>query len=538
MTSFVRAALSHFLSHNKNDRFMDEARIPALRVTQAAFDIALGCALFAAPLFMGGRGPLGKFVFIVFVSCMAAAWLVEWWLRPAKHRVVRWTGAEWIIGGGLLLVVAQLLPLPESILLTISPHMRDLLPIWFPSSDPQHHQIGQWQTISFAPDATRHALAVYLSYGLFFFLIVQRIQRVTDAERLLRWIAYGAIGLSVIGMAQFLFGNGKFLWVYEHPFRATERVVKGPFQNQNHFAQMMALSIGPLLWLLLGYLRSTRSEDHRSARSKRQGRRSHRGRQHPAPSFRSGSPSELLPLPFYVTAFGTGLIATSVMLTYSRGGFLAFVVAAATALAIFAWQRSGSRRFWISVACTASVVFVSVLIHGYDTLTNRLATLGESESLEELSVGRHSLWNAMAEAISLYWRGGTGFGSHADVYPLFMNEHYSVRFTHGESGYLPLFMEGGIFAIALLVASILLFLYWIWNIAGARHHQHPEANHITPFTAPLAAAIMASLVHSIGDFVWYITAPMSWTILMLAVAASVAGIARQTTTNNQPSQVR
>ena len=49
--------------------------------------------------------------------------------------------------------------------------------------------------------------------------------------------------LAVVGVAQYLFGNGKFLWIYQHPYRDTFDAVQGPFIDKNHFAHLLALGV-------------------------------------------------------------------------------------------------------------------------------------------------------------------------------------------------------------------------------------------------------------------------------------------------------
>ena len=47
---------------------------------------------------------------------------------------------------------------------------------------------------------------------------------------------------------EFFLGNGKFFWFYEHPFSTTYDAVKGSFTNRNHFADFIAVGIGPWIW--------------------------------------------------------------------------------------------------------------------------------------------------------------------------------------------------------------------------------------------------------------------------------------------------
>ncbi|QDV67251.1 O-Antigen ligase [Rosistilla carotiformis] len=493
-------------------KIMDDYPSTIERFASKALDWALYGVLFVAPLFMGGRGPFGKFVFVCFVSLMALAWIVQSLCR--KTVVLRLSGAEWIIAAGALLVVFQLIPWPESVLLTFSPNLRELLPIWFSSPDPNHFQIGTWNTLSLAPNATRQALAVYVAYALFFMLLVQRVRKLEDVEWLLRSLAYGTLALAMLGLTQFLTSNGKFLWFYEHPFRTTDGVVKGPFQNQNHFAHMMALGIGPLLWVLLVVI-GRQAGSRKVSRSKRCNRSRFSGGKENAGSFEA-----------YTLSVAIGLVALAVMLTFSRGGFLAFAAATLVAVGLCRGQNVGKRTTLKIAACVVAMVVVTLCIYGYEPLARRLSTLHESQSLAELSHGRRALWDAMLSATQHFWLTGTGIGSHSDVYPVYMQTYYNVEFTHGESGYLPLLMEGGVGAAVLLGAAIVFIALRL--IPCVRLGVSPESHRtlrIAALASPLCAASTASLVHAIGDFVWYISACMSWTIVVVVLAVRLPNVA-------------
>ena len=56
--------------------------------------------------------------------------------------------------------------------------------------------------------------------------------------------------MAVFGLVQYFFGNGKFFWFFEPPFANTKDYVTGSFTNRNHFAQFIALGIGPMVWWL------------------------------------------------------------------------------------------------------------------------------------------------------------------------------------------------------------------------------------------------------------------------------------------------
>ena len=61
--------------------------------------------------------------------------------------------------------------------------------------------------------------------------------------------------MASFALVQHFVSNGKFLWVYEHPFRNSYDPVKGSFINRNHFTHMLALGIGPLIFWIVSVRR-------------------------------------------------------------------------------------------------------------------------------------------------------------------------------------------------------------------------------------------------------------------------------------------
>ncbi|MCA9209958.1 MAG: hypothetical protein KDA55_16475 [Planctomycetales bacterium] len=82
-------------------------------------DAGLAAVIFFAPLFMGGRHPLGRLVLVSIIGATAMAWFARQCLvaRAGWNR----SPAQWLIVAALALVVLQILPLPESLVRILSP---------------------------------------------------------------------------------------------------------------------------------------------------------------------------------------------------------------------------------------------------------------------------------------------------------------------------------------------------------------------------------------------------------------------------------
>lgn len=467
-------------------------------------DVGIIGLIFVMPLFMGARGPVGRMVLLLLSAVIALAWCARQFLIGRS----RWyqTGAEWLLLAGLLLVLLQLTPLPHAVLSLLSPAIDPTLPLWETGDSPLH--LGAWHQLSLAPEETRTSLAVYVCYVLLFLVVAQRLTCVGDVERLLRWTAASAIMMAVLGLVQMFAGNGYFLWFYEHPSRTTSGAVKGMFQNQNHFAHFLALGIGPLIWWI--------------CQLDRHGVGSFR----PASGFGARSQAFLnwrktLEDPQVVKFLlwsGLAIIVVSGLLSFSRGGAIAILVALTLSIGLAVGKSQLSGRSLAMLGGLAAVVFLALCIYGYEPLAIELRTLQQAGSLEELSRGRQALWSADLEAVGSYWLLGTGAGSHAEVYRMFLDAYFPIEFTHAESSYLQLLLEVGVAGFSLAVLAIAILCRWCWKVTRWGSDEAATACVIA-----VVPCFVASLVHSVGDFVWYIPACF---VPILLFAACVSRLAR------------
>ena len=91
-------------------------------------DLGLFAILFVAPLFLGGRHPVGHLVYAVLCASTAVAWLAHQWFASDRYWIR--TSAELLILAVVLLVVLQLVPLPESLRSVIVGQRSAMLPLW------------------------------------------------------------------------------------------------------------------------------------------------------------------------------------------------------------------------------------------------------------------------------------------------------------------------------------------------------------------------------------------------------------------------
>ncbi|HWC88922.1 MAG TPA: hypothetical protein VG433_04685, partial [Pirellulales bacterium] len=304
--------------NQKTDRLPEQAWLqpaaPPRQGLRGLLERIVDAGLIGVPLltpwFMGGRHPLGELVLVTLAVVVAISWLADQALARREVTIAR-TRAEWLLLGGIALVIVQMLPLPQALLDMLSPHTRQLLPLWRGSTT-LAGSLGNWNQVSMTPDWTQAGLILLLSYGMLFTVAAQRLKRMADVERMLGWIA-GAVALqAAFGIVQYLTSNGKFVWIYQHPFRETYNAVMGAYMNKNHFAHLMALGIGPLVWLVA----TTMQPGERSRQN---------GFDRPSRSAAAQSRTTAALLALAITLFAG-------LMTMSRGGAAAMFVASVSSV--------------------------------------------------------------------------------------------------------------------------------------------------------------------------------------------------------------
>ena len=227
-----------------------------------------------------------------------------------------------------------------------------------------------------------------------------------------------------------------------------------------------------------------------------------------------------------------GLVLLAGLLTFSRAGVFAMVLAGLFITAVLVMAAVLDRRGWAALVAIVLLLATALACHGYRPLTTRLGTLIGATSLEDLSAGRGLIWSAVRQSICDFPILGTGVGTHGDVYPMFLDQYTPVRFTHAESGYLQVLEELGAVGLALLLVAIGIVANWCRvALAGTRSAE----------TRVLAGAVTASLavsaLHSLVDFVWYIPACMTITVVLVACAWRLSQMALGTAPQHVVSRV-
>ena len=467
--------------------------------TLALVDAGIAGSMMVVPFFMGGRTPVGQLVFVGI-----AFWTSLWW---ALHhtltngdRTWRSTFAFCPMVVALGLVFLQLVPLSPSLIEKVSPHVYEALPLW-KSGVPGQTTLGTWETLTLTPDTTRQSLILLISGILLFTVTVQRIQCIGDVERIVRWLAVSVSLMAAFGIVQFLTSNGKFFWIVEHPYSRTDDCVKGAFTNRNHFAQFVSLGFGALLWWTF------------AGRPERRVRSSSRNR------FRSHGQS--LSLNTALKAILVPLCALAVLMSFSRGGVLALLVSSTTALYLLLNAGKLRRRTFATLTGLGLIVCLGLSIYGYDALAKRFESAASRTSLDN----RSRLWSAACEGFGDHVLCGTGLSSHGSVYPMYLEPVADIDaglyYTHAENSYVQIALETGTAGLILVVTTIVIHFFWCAKALA----NGSDPRTVLCFVAVLPA-LLANVVHSTMDYIWYVPGCMGAIAILGACACRLYQLQR------------
>jgi O-antigen ligase len=478
-------------------------------LTRRITDVLIALLVIGLPFVMGGREAWGHRVVITLALALGTVWCVH---RVREGGGLVLSGLEPLLIAGLLLVWFQTRPLEQSTLARLSGEYQRLLTGW---GEAQPHGEGPppvWSSASLVPTETQHALWMLLAYGLIGVVVMQRLESAADCGRLLKCIAVSGVLMAAFAVAQLMMSNDRFFWVYRQPYTGTSGVLKGAFTNRNHFAQFLALSVGPLVWWMLAGRTSSAGPDVMQRKGLGPAEGSHS-------RFDRLADSQLLLL-----LCATGGVLLCIMLCLSRGGMLAAGLACAISLGVL-W-RSGKVRASLVVILPALGVIAmgGLIVFGQDQVEERVSQLasGNADRIDQ-SGARRVIWKADLAAIQKFPLLGTGVGSHRFVYPVYMEEladFQGVSFSHAESSYIHLALETGLAGLGLLVAGLLLIAFRLTRALK----RSPDPTTVALLAAPLAG-LAAGCAHAAADFIWYAPAIVVTTLMLIAIGLRMSASA-------------
>jgi O-antigen ligase len=313
--------------------------------------------------------------------------------------------------------------------------------------------------------ATRSEFLKYIAYGILFFLANQ--SRGRSARKLLYVLAIFGSLVALFALVQHLKGNGKIYWFRE----AASSSIFGPYVGHDHYAGLMEmLAPIPLAVALL-----------------------------------SRTPTKQL-----LWLFVGSLMASTIFISGSRGGMLAFFIQMLFLAVYFVAMGDGRRRALVLVvACLLIASFLFWIDNG--NLAKRVATLRHPLAIPEvtirLAIARDAL-KVFKERPVVGW----GLGVFPVIYPQYRTFATDVIINQAHNDYVQVLAETGIVGFACLV----WFITELYR-AGFRN-LHLNSPTETAITLAALTACTGILVHSICDFNLHIPANAALFYLLCGIA--------------------
>jgi O-antigen ligase len=319
---------------------------------------------------------------------------------------------------------------------------------------------------------TFSAALLYCAYGILCFLVVQLLRRTAQVRALATTFSvYGSIVAS-FALLQGLSATTRLYWLRTP---RTGGWIYGPYVNHNHYAGLMEMLVPiPLVFVLTRGARGSRKT---------------------------------------MAGIAAALMASTIFLSGSRGGMLAFLVQLGVLAAVVIWGQKSRTPTWALLPFLMIGVGL-VLWLGGSELAQRLATL-HAETRTELSGGTRL--DIDRDALRMFARkpiSGWGLGVFPDVYPQFRSFHTNFFINEAHNDYLQLLVEMG----GLGFATMLWFLWTLFRNAGRKlQHWSEDTNGAVGLAALLA--VTGILVHSLVDFNLQVPANASLFYVFCVVAA-------------------
>jgi O-antigen ligase len=330
---------------------------------------------------------------------------------------------------------------------------------------------------------TEYEALQYISYGIVLLIAAECVKE-EEARKIFAFVMifFGA-GYAYFALVQELTANGKIFWIHSPHFHGS---IYGSYVNHDHYAGLMEMLVPLPFVASMGHL------------------------------LKGGQR--------VFVAFCAVLMASTIFLSGSRGGMLAFVLE----MVLFAALTLGKRRSpRIALGLTAVCVFILALLIflGKGQVLGRLGDLSPGI---RLNITKDSLRMFSQRPI-----GGWGLGTFPTVYPSFRSFYTNLFVNEAHNDYAQLLVETGLLGFGLMV----------WFVISLYRHGLPTSRRWEfkwDGAVSLAALLGCTgiLFHSFVDFNLQIpaNAAMFYTLCGLAASGPWAELSERTrsgTTRNE-----
>jgi hypothetical protein len=391
---------------------------PPAALWLAAAAVAWGAFAFGA-VYPWAAWPLAILCLAAGAAGLASGRVVRPVTSTALHITVATVAAA---------ILVQVVPLPASLLGSISPSTEDLL-----RRIDQSFAAGltTWHPLSIAPGDTWQALGLFASFACLV-LGLSRAMSLTGARGIVASLAVVAFLLALVGIIQKPLYAGSIYGFWQPESSSTG--VFGPFVNRNHFAGWMLMSL-PLSFALMGS-----------------------GLQHAwrgvKPEWRyrllwisSPGASRLVLL-----ALAIAVTTLALVMTMSRSGMSALALATVLTGCAIVRGVSGLSRKAAGVFSLVLLVTVVVSWVGVNAVATRFADTDWSEYNN-----RRGAWSDARAVAAAFPVAGTGLNTYHVASLVYQRHDLGQHYAQAHSDYLQLAAEGGLLLVLPVAACAIVF---------------------------------------------------------------------------------
>lgn len=380
-----------------------------------------------------------------------------------------------LIGLALLVPCLQLVPLPASLRLALSPALArvDRALYLDAAANPA---AGPPAPLTVDVTATAEALAIAVAAALIFWSARSLFER-GSVRKTLRLVALCGLVASAIAILQHETAPKRIYWVWR-PLNA-DATPYGPFVSRNDLAAWLVMAIPLTVGYVLARLESRRRE--------------------------GTTPLAAIDETMVWLAAAVCGMAAALVVALSRSGFVA--AAAALLTFVFLTRRrlasGGMARLLIAAGLVAAIATTYANSNAMMTRLNETLTSGVGS--------RREIWALTRAIVADFWATGVGVGAYARAMSVYQPPH-QFAFNHAHDEYLQVMAEGGV-GLALLAAAVIV----TGTIAAARRLR-ADRTPLFWIRAGAASGLVAVAVQSI----WETGLRMPANAVLFAVCTAIA----------------